>query len=57
MLVGFISNLREQGLISESENGLQGSNELCELYMHLKALLPARIWQSITDIVQSQSND
>ncbi len=56
VLVGFISNLREQGLISESDTGLQGSNELCELYMHLKALLPARIWQSITDIVQSQSS-
>lgn len=56
VLVGFISNLREQGLISETENGLQGSTELCEVYMHLKALLPARVWQSISDIVQGQCN-
>ena len=55
VLVGFISNLREQGLISETDNGLQGSTELCEVYMHLKALLPARVWQSISDIVLSQA--
>jgi len=54
VLVGFISNLREQNLISETENGLQGSTELCEVYIHLKALLPARVWQSISDIVQGQ---
>ncbi|WP_404342965.1 glycerol-3-phosphate 1-O-acyltransferase PlsB [Pseudoalteromonas mariniglutinosa] len=54
VLVSFIASLREQGLITESDNGLTGSNELCELYMHLKALLPARVWQSISDIVQGQ---
>lgn len=56
VLVGFISNLRQQELISESDAGLRGSSELCEIYMHLKALLPARIWQSISDIVQNQNN-
>lgn len=56
VLIGFINNLRQQALISESDAGLQGSNDLCEVYMHLKALLPARIWQSITDIVQNQSS-
>ena len=55
VLVGFISSLREQKLITETEQGLTGSNELCEVYLYLKALLPARVWQSIDDIVQSQA--
>ena len=55
VLIGFISSLREQKLITETEQGLTGSNELCEVYLYLKALLPARVWQSIDDIVQSQA--
>ncbi|MGO2074137.1 MAG: glycerol-3-phosphate 1-O-acyltransferase PlsB [Pseudoalteromonas sp.] len=55
VLVGFISNLREQGLISETNDGLEGSSDLCALYTHLKELLPARVWQSISDIVLSQA--
>ena len=54
VLSSFISNLREQKLISESDSGLQGSQELCETYKQLQTLLPARIWQSITDIVHAQ---
>ncbi|MBE0352367.1 glycerol-3-phosphate 1-O-acyltransferase PlsB [Pseudoalteromonas lipolytica] len=55
VLIGFISSLREQKLITETEHGFTGSNALCEVYMYLKALLPARVWQSIDDIVQSQA--
>lgn len=55
VLVGFISNLRDQRLISESDEGLQGSSELCVVYTHLRELLPARVWQSISDIVLSQA--
>ena len=54
VLSSFISNLREQKLISQSDSGLQGSQELCETYKQLQTLLPARIWQSITDIVHAQ---
>lgn len=54
VLSSFISNLREQKLISESDSGLQGSQALCETYKQLQTLLPARIWQSITDIVHAQ---
>jgi glycerol-3-phosphate O-acyltransferase len=54
VLSSFISNLREQKLISESDSGLQGSQELCETYKQLQTLFPARIWQSITDIVHAQ---
>lgn len=54
VLSSFISNLREQKLISESDSGLQGSPALCETYKQLQTLLPARIWQSITDIVHAQ---
>jgi len=56
VLVGFIDNLRGESLITESETGLVGSQQLCETYAHLKTLLPARIWQSISDIVQDQCN-
>lgn len=54
VLSSFISNLREQKLISESDSGLQGSQALCETYKQLQTLLPARIWQSITDIMHVQ---
>lgn len=54
VLVGFIDNLRAQSLITDGDAGLIGSVQLCETYMHLKALLPARVWQSISDIVQGQ---
>ncbi|WP_372762679.1 glycerol-3-phosphate 1-O-acyltransferase PlsB [Pseudoalteromonas sp.] len=54
VLVGLIDSLRDQALITEGEQGLIGSPQLCETYLHLKALLPARVWQSISDIVQGQ---
>jgi len=54
VLVSFIDNLRAQSLITDGDAGLIGSVQLCETYMHLKALLPARVWQSISDIVQGQ---
>ena len=56
VLVGFIDNLRGEGLVTEGDNGLVGSTQLCETYSQLKTLLPARIWQSISDIVQDQCN-
>ena len=43
-------------LVTEGDNGLVGSTQLCETYSQLKTLLPARIWQSISDIVQDQCN-
>jgi glycerol-3-phosphate O-acyltransferase len=54
VLISFIDNLRGEGLITEGEEGLIGSPQLCETYRRLKTLLPARIWQSISDIVQGQ---
>jgi glycerol-3-phosphate O-acyltransferase len=56
VLVSFIDNLRGERLITEEEKGLIGSAQLCETYLHLKTLLPARVWQSISDIVQDQCN-
>ncbi|ENN97878.1 MULTISPECIES: glycerol-3-phosphate 1-O-acyltransferase PlsB [Pseudoalteromonas] len=56
VLVSFIDNLRGELLITEGENGIHGSTQLCEIYMYLKTLLPARIWQSVSDIVQDQCN-
>lgn len=56
VLVSFIENLRGESLITEGDKGLVGSTQLCETYAHLKTLLPARVWQSISDIVQDQCN-
>jgi len=56
VLVSFIDNLRGELLITEGEHGIHGSTQLCEIYMYLKTLLPARIWQSVSDIVQDQCN-
>ncbi|MBE0369760.1 glycerol-3-phosphate 1-O-acyltransferase PlsB [Pseudoalteromonas aurantia] len=50
VLVSFISSLKTQGYITVSEQQcIEATQQLAELKSHLRALLPASIWQSIND--------
>lgn len=52
VLSAFVSSLKEQGFIEQDEGtGIRGTTTLLTLEQHLKALLPARIYQSIQHIV------
>jgi glycerol-3-phosphate O-acyltransferase len=50
VLVSFVSSLKEHGFITISEQQcIEPTAQLSELKTHLHALLPASIWQSISD--------
>ncbi|MBS3797133.1 glycerol-3-phosphate 1-O-acyltransferase PlsB [Pseudoalteromonas sp. BDTF-M6] len=51
VLTGFITSLKEQGLVHQRDNALAHTDELVALYQDLQHLLPARLWQSISDAI------
>ncbi len=51
VLTGFITSLKEQGLVHQRDNALAHTDELVALYQDLQQLLPARLWQSISDAI------
>ncbi|WP_440054450.1 glycerol-3-phosphate 1-O-acyltransferase PlsB [Pseudoalteromonas sp. T1lg65] len=52
VLTAFVTSLKEQGYIQHSEStGMQATDALIELEKHLQELLPARIHQSIQNIL------